>query len=364
MLNNQEKSILRQAAQSAQGPRPDSLALRRQVLRSMAATAGLAAMGSSLLTACGGGSEALSHEDPLSADGKQLALGLPKSTVSTPMLSCAGSTLASIDIQVCAGPTGAPAGFSLQWMTSDAFNSGVSVTDPVTGAVTVISLPGQWPSNSETLSTASVLCKASFSGNANLARYNLAPGQCVSVRIGELLMDNGASSSCQSQLQACTSYVFRAFAHANNSLLRSAFTDNLTCSTIGCDDPPCDPKVLSQGYWKNHPSAWPVGSSPMVIGGETYTAAELQTILGTTGTGGNGALALIHQVIATRLNILHGAGQAYIDATAVALAAADALLSNKGRVPPYGTAFVAAADAGAWTMALDQQIGLWECPDQ
>src|SRR5216117_2669871 len=45
-----------------------------------------------------------------------------KTKMDTPTISCAGSTQASINIQVCApsgtGATGAPAGFSIQWLTA------------------------------------------------------------------------------------------------------------------------------------------------------------------------------------------------------------------------------------------------------
>jgi hypothetical protein len=40
----------------------------------------------------------------------------PKPTYSTPTVSCFSSTPSSITVQVQAGATGAPAGFSIQWM--------------------------------------------------------------------------------------------------------------------------------------------------------------------------------------------------------------------------------------------------------
>ena len=244
-------------------------------------------------------------------------------------------------------------------MRCDAFDAGVTVTDPVTGQVTVISLPGQWPANSDAGAAAGALCKASFSGNASLSRYNLAAGQCVTVRIGELLMDNGASSNCTTQLPACTCHVFRAFAHADSSRQRSAFSDTIRCSTSGCDDdPPCDPKVRSQGYWKNKP--WPAGSDSLTVGCQTYSASELLSILNTQPMG-NGAVALMHQVIATRLNIVNGARQAYVDATAADLAAAEQLLCTTAAVPPVGAGYLAPAAASSLTFALDGQISVFEC---
>jgi hypothetical protein len=71
------------------------------------------------------------------------------------------------------------------------------------------------------------LCKASFSGNANLSRYNLPAGGCVPVNLGEFLFDEGASTNCARALVCGTDYVFRAFGHATNALNRSDFTANL-----------------------------------------------------------------------------------------------------------------------------------------
>jgi hypothetical protein len=85
------------------------------------------------------------------------------------------------------------------------------------------------------------LCKASFSGDANLSRYNLAAGESVTVNVGEFLFDNGASTNCGDALTCGTDYVFRAFAHANSTLMRSEFTANITCSTLprGSDEEGC-----------------------------------------------------------------------------------------------------------------------------
>jgi cysteine-rich repeat protein len=80
--------------------------------------------------------------------------------------------------------------------------------------------------------------------------------------------------------------------------------------------------TLTQGYWKNHPDAWPVGS--LTLGSRTYTKAELLVIL-KTPVKGNGLIMLAHQLIAAKLNIAAGADGTSIDAT---IAAADALIGN------------------------------------
>src|SRR4030095_4194824 len=107
-----------------------------------------------------------------------------------PSLTCAGSTLYSIDLTVTAGATGANSGFSVQWMTLDDYE-----------------LYG-WPKcDGDICSSAPSFCKASFSGNANLSRYNLGPNQSVTVNIGDLLFDNGASTTCPGALECGTTYV-------------------------------------------------------------------------------------------------------------------------------------------------------------
>src|SRR5215204_6009941 len=78
------------------------------------------------------------------------ALGVPppKTKMAVPVVTCAeGSTQVSINLNVCAGATGAPAGFSIQWMTKAAFDAN----------------GGVWLASDDL-----ALCKASFSGNANL----------------------------------------------------------------------------------------------------------------------------------------------------------------------------------------------------
>jgi hypothetical protein len=260
----------------------------------------------------------------------------PKKKVDTPQINCAGSTQASINIQVCApggtGATGAPAGFSIQWMTQ---------ADYVANG------------NAWYLSDDTRLCKASFSGNANLSRYNLSPGQCVTVNVGEFLFDNGASTNCLDALVCGTDYVFRAFAHANSTLNRSDFTPNQTCSTLGCgSEGGC---TFTQGYWKTHgpvgcdPSSganvWPVTS--LTLGSVTYTDLELCNIFNKPAAG-NGLIALAHQLMAAKLNIANGA-----DGSAVAtdIANADALIGSLV-VPPVGSGFLAPSATSTLITAL------------
>ncbi|MHB1413944.1 MAG: twin-arginine translocation signal domain-containing protein [Chloroflexota bacterium] len=269
-----------------------------------------------------------------------------KDTMDTPAITCGESTQVSIEIQVCAGESGAPAGFSIQWMTLADFIAGGNVWNDSDG---------------------SSLCAASFSGNANLSRYDLGPNECVTVKVGEFLFDNGASTNCACPLECGTEYVFRAFAHANSDLFRSEFTGNLTCSTLPCG---CDEGcTLTQGYWKTHgpvptgnnSNEWPVSS--LELGTVTYTDVQLQSILDTSASG-NGLIALAHQLIAAKLNVANGAADTDV---AASIAAADALIGGLV-VPPVGTGSLAPSATDGLVSALtdynEGATGPGHCDDE
>ena len=255
--------------------------------------------------------------------------------MSTPEMSGAGATQASTTLQVCGGATGAPAGFSVQWMTA-----------------------ADYAANGNTWYTSDDprLCKASFSGNANLSRYDLGSGECVTVDLGDLLFDNGASANCLAALACATDYVFRSFAHATSTLSRSEFTADLSSSTLacghggGCTSP--------QDYWRyfNPPACvtnpgsqlcidWPVTS--LTLGTVFYTVEQLVAILKTPAAG-NGLIALAHQLIAAKLNIATGADGSAVAAT---IAAADSLVGSLV-VPPMGNDSLAPGVTAAYTTTL------------
>jgi hypothetical protein len=246
--------------------------------------------------------------------------------MDTPTLTCGAVTQVSINIMACAGPnTGAPAGFSLQWITATQFANG---PDGIAGTA---------DDNTWLASDSLDLCKASFSGNANGSIYNLAKNACTTVNIGDNLFDDpGASSNCpNTPLECGTTYVFRSFAHANSTLFRSNFTNNVSCTTAACN--PVGGCTFTQGYWKTHGpiptgnnvNEWPVTS--LTLGTVSYTDLELQAIFDTPAAG-NGLISLAHQLIAAKLNVANGADDS---AVAAAIAVADALIGGLV-VPPVG----------------------------
>jgi len=262
-------------------------------------------------------------------------------TMSTPVLTCSQINFVSFDVRVCAGATGAPAGFSLQWVTAAQLANG---PDGIAGTLD----DNTWPA-SESLD----LCKASFSGNANGSTYVLAANACTAVQLGDNLFDNaGASSNCPSTPLLCgTTYAVRGFAHATSGLNRSAFTANLFCTTSACDtEVGC---TFTQGYWKSHgpiptgnnSNEWPVTS--LTLGSVSYTDLELLTIFNTPA-GGNGLISLAHQLIAAKLNVANGADDTNI---AGAITAADALIGGLV-VPPVG----AGSLSNAATSALNNTL--------
>ncbi len=261
-----------------------------------------------------------------------------KTTLTAPIVRCAGATQASLNLEICGtGANGAPAGFTVQWVA--------------VGPAGESQCPGPefaWPS-SET-----GLCDASFSGNARDSRYSLGPGDCVTVNIGDLLLDNGASTSCPDALDCDTLYVFRAFAHANSSFNRSPFTGNTCCSTAPCSglEEGC---TFTQGYWKTHGPAgcatgnntnqWPVSS--LTLGTVGYTDLQLCSILD-KAPAGNGLITLAHQLIAAKLNIANGADGSAI---ATAIANADTLIGGLV-IPPVGAGSLTPASVSTLVTAL------------
>ena len=266
--------------------------------------------------------------------------------VASLVISYETSASSNIAITVSAGQAGAPAGFSIQWMTLADY----------------IALGNRWPLTSEVPNPqASSFCKATFGVpvTPNCAGYNLRPWQSVALSIGDdSLYDNcAASSPCSGAPLLCnTAYVFRASALDATGHLR--ISDTITCATLPCVGPgSC---TYSQGYWRNHPDAWPVTS--LTLGTVTYQAAELMAILDDPARG-NGLVILVHQLIAAKLNIANGA-----DPSAVQQAITDAdNMIGALVVPPIGNGYLAPGQTGDLVETLTQYnegtIGPGHCND-
>lgn len=254
-----------------------------------------------------------------------------KYKMATPTLSCTqpmpalSTSVTSISVIVCAGSTGASAGFSLQWITEAQY----------------IAAGNMWPLSFPVNQTE---CGASFSGQpptGDGTRYDLGPYECVIINVGDILLDRGASTNCPNPLLCGTKYYFRAFAHANSTFYRSDFSVPTPCSTLPCPPPSGKNCTYTQGYWKTHGTGlchsgnndneWPV--SWLLLGTVNYTNTELCALFGATGstvTATSGSqqsknsqfLSMIHQLIAAKLNIAQGADDHCISALIAALDAA------------------------------------------
>jgi len=252
-------------------------------------------------------------------------------------LSCANNnTQTSIALTVTAGASGAPAGFTIQWMTYDAYEANGYL----------------WPDFDALTGN---FCKASFSGvpygakntaQAGTNSYNLGSTgsgtESVTVYIGDLLNDElnqqlGLSTTaCNDGLLTCgTQYVFRAFAHADSKKNRSAYAIFLDkCATTS----PCgDCTHHGFGYWKQHQELVTTG---LTLGDYDYTPDQIFSILNQTPNG-NGLVILAHQLIAAKLNGL------CTDVTATA----DALFIGKV-VPPVGISSVTPASVAGMVATL------------
>ena len=270
----------------------------------------------------------------------------PTPAANSIAISYETSAASNIAISVTAGQAGAPAGFSVQWMTLADY----------------VALGNQWPVASGVPNAAAPsFCKANFSGivpwGSACASYNLHAGQSVTITIGDdSLYDNCAvSSPCSDSPLLCnTAYVFRVSAAASNVDLRS---NTIMCATLPCVGSPC---TYTQGYWRNHPNAWPVTS--LTLGTVTYQAAELMAILDNPAQG-NGLVILTHQLIAAKLNIANGA-----DPSAVQQAVTDAdNMIGALVVPPIGNGYLQPAQTGDLTETLTEYnegtIGPGHCND-
>ena len=254
------------------------------------------------------------------------------------------SAASNIAVTVTAGDAGAPAGFTIQWMTLDDY----------------VALGNRWPVTSEIPNhTARSFCSATFGVplTTGCIGYNLLPGQSVDVTIGDdSLYDNCAvSSPCSGSPLLCnTAYVFRVSAAASSVDQRS---NTVTCATLPCVGSSC---TYSQGYWRTHQDSWPVTS--LTLGTVTYQAAELMAMLENPARG-NGLVILAHQLIAAKLNIANGADPSEVQQ---AITDADNMIGDLA-VPPIGNGYLEPAQTGDLTQTLTEYnegtIGPGHCND-
>jgi len=245
----------------------------------------------------------------------------------TPVVASEVQGHAKVVTYVVAGSSGAPAGFTIQWMRFDDY----------------LANSGQWPGT-----PGAMMAEASFEGiptlntwGGALTSFAIEPNSVAAVEIGDLYDETGVVASSTAELTESTPYIFRARANGDAGGELSNWSNNFIIDTtpnVNC--------TLTQGFWKNHPGVWPVAS--LMLGSNNYTQAQLLAILNEPAAG-NGLLILAHQLIATELNVAQGA-----DATDVASAIADAHTLIGGLlIPPVGAGYLDPSIASPVAQALD-----------
>jgi hypothetical protein len=233
-----------------------------------------------------------------------------------------------ITMNITAGPSGAPGGFTVCWMTLADFLANGSDWSYAESA-------------EADLDCSFTGAPSKHTAEGTILGYVLAPSQTVTVEIGDLFDETGVATTDTDELQPGVTYVMCAFANGFGGQPRSAYSLTYERTTDVVND--C---IHSQGYWKTHASAWLASS--LTLGTVSYTKAELLSILNTPAQG-NGLIFLAHQLIATKLNMAAGASGSAILAT---VSAADALIGGLV-VPPVGAGYLVPSSASGLTNTMD-----------
>ncbi len=261
-----------------------------------------------------------------------LAFLCPQARAQTPYDTVAVAPIkiarAGITMNITAGASGAPGGFTVCWMTLEDFEANGSDWDIAN-------------SNDADMDASFTGTPTKHTAGGTITTYTLGPYETVSMEIGDLFDETGVQTTCTDELEPGTTYVMCAYANAYEGRPKSANSMTHERTTDVRDD--C---LYTQGYWKNHPVGWPRGT--LTLGTVTYTKAQLLDILNTPAQG-NGLIFLAHQLIATKLNLALGASGTVITDT---VAASDALIDGLV-VPTVGSGYLDPSSASELTNILD-----------
>jgi hypothetical protein len=244
--------------------------------------------------------------------------------LDTPIVSPAGAKPSTVRLTVQATDTGAPAGFTAEWIKKTQYDA-----------------LGGWPTDGAGVSTANFVGTPVWTTEGT-GDYTLNAGEWMDIELGQLFDETGVQATDSNEMQPGTEYVVRVRARAAGGSGASEPTADFVVSTLTA----AENCTFTIGYWKTHPGAWPAAS--LTLGTVNYTAAELLSILNEP-SGGNGLIILAHQLIAAKLNIINGANPA---AAAAAIASADAQIGGLV-VPPIGAGFLSPASVSTDAHTLD-----------
>ena len=248
--------------------------------------------------------------------------------LDAPALTFVNSGRTSMTVKVIAGTSGAPKGFTLEWLpaaTYDQLGAFPSAGDPRILMGDFFGVP--------TLNT-----------EDGTTSYRLQSVDDAAVQLGDLFDETGVNTQHNGELLEGTEYVVRVRANADGELGASASSTIVRATTLERGLQDC---TYTQGYWKNHTEVWPVGS--LTLGTVNYTAAQLLAIFNQPAVG-NGLISLAHQLIATKLNLANGAIPT--PAVTAAIAAADAMIGGLV-APPIGAGSLAPGATSGLTTTLD-----------
>ena len=261
--------------------------------------------------------------------------------LDTPTVSVVARGHGKVVMDVTAGPSGAPNGFAMYWMTQFDYEDYGSVWPDLLSYPTL-----KWAlfTGAPTLNT--------FDGQYN--SFVLGPNQTIRVELGDLNGETGVNTNTIEELTPGESYVICAYAIGGAGSTRSFYSENgegtLTLQGSNC--------TYTVGWWKTHGDDW---NYSLMLGNVLYSKAQLLQILNQP-VQGNGLISMAHQLIAAKLNIASGADGSSIAAT---IAAADAQIGNLV-VPPIGGGSLPPGQTSGKTQLMDDYnqgiTGPGHCP--
>ena len=275
-----------------------------------------------------------------------LALGLAGPAFGVPLDAPSPSLLTadrtSVTLRVQAGPSGAPAGFVVEWLSADRYHA-----------------LGGWPAGGAGVQVGDFNGVPTLNVTPETGGYRLGSGETVLIVLGRLFDETGVASTNREELPEGTTFMIRVCASAGDGIESSPPSPTLTAATLSPGVYDC---TLTQGFWKNHPESW-LRVSSLMLGEVSYSQSQLLAIFGQPANG-NGLVALAHQLIAVQLNLLLGVVPP--PEVAAAIHQADALIGAR-IVPPIGSGALSASLTAGLTSALDSfnggSLGPGHCPD-
>ncbi len=270
---------------------------------------------------------------------------------SAPTVGLVDRGLFRLTISITAGGTGAPAGFTIQWMKKSDYDA----------------LGGVWPEEGNP-GLRYCQCYGPYTLNQWAGNPIMGAGETSYLQLGDLADESGLYGNDYNQLLPGTDYVIRGYAEGDGGGDPSGFSATLITSTLRSE--------CTQGFWKTHGPApchqgnnanvWPGACFPMTLGANSYTDAQICSIL-LQPVGGNGLVSLAHQLITTLLN---GCSTSDLTPIQPTINLAQSLIFSLGglKVPPVvPSGFLSPASTSDLTETLDDYNngllgGVANCP--